>query len=71
MSDRVVGGLLMRVAGTMRATAVRLERAPAPACWRCGDQLFFGACELVPGAEAFPWVWVCGGCVTDDDRAAL
>jgi hypothetical protein len=60
----------MRIGGVLRATSVRLEENPTPACWRCGGQLFFGAAELVPGNEEHPFVWCCLGCVTDDDRAA-
>ena len=71
MTRRVVGGLLVRVGGILRPTSVRLEEAPAPACWRCSKQLAFGTAELVPGPESHPFVWVCPGCVTDGDRAAM
>jgi hypothetical protein len=67
---RVIGGLMMRVAGRLFPTSVRLEELPAPACWRCSRQLFFGAAELAVGDESHPWVWVCPGCLTDDDIAA-
>jgi hypothetical protein len=68
---------MMRLYDRLFPVSVRLEENYTPACWRCGRQLFLNEQgglkgELAPGDdEGHPWVWVCLGCVTNDDREAV
>lgn len=62
---------MFRLGDELLPTSARLEMALAPACWRCGRVLWPGDLNLVPGEKAHPYVWVCAGCVSDDDREAL
>ena len=70
-NHRVRGGILLRIAGKLRPVATLLVEAPCPACWRCHRQLSFSDIQFVIGDESFPFVAVCSGCVTTDDRDAL
>jgi hypothetical protein len=69
-ATRIVAGLMFRFGPELLPTSVRLERAPAPACWRCGRQLFLDRCGLAVGDGTHPWVWCCDGCLTEEDREA-
>jgi len=71
MSGQVIGGIPIKIGGTVRAVAVVLFEALTPHCFRCSDQLAPADVRFVPGHEtAFPWIAICWQCETAEDRAA-
>lgn len=72
MSGRIVGGLMVRVNGHLFASSVRHEIGLRPACWRCGSALYLDTARLVPNEDdAHSFVWVCAGCKSESDDAAM